>query len=238
MSTDRRDFLQRLTLGSVAFGALPSSLSAEPAPAESKTGSWREEWSALQQQPAAPAFDTSWTAKLTGKYRAVFDVPEIEGGSGVWRAGLWINHYTDLLKAGPADLNAVVVIRHAAIPLVMSNEFWEAYDVAKARKVMHPITDKKTRRNPVLMTAADDQLPPMLANITLAKQIEKGAIVLGCNMAFAQIVGMVAKKDKLNMGDARAKALSMMTPGVILQPNGIFGVTLAQHHGAAFVAAA
>ena len=29
----------------------------------------------------------------------------------------------------------------------------------------------------------------------------------------------------------------MMLPGVILQPNGIFGVTLAQEYGCSFVAA-
>jgi hypothetical protein len=240
MSTDRREFLQRLTLGSVALGSFPASLAAaEPDAVEPSRA--RSEWLALraelEQQPAAPAFDTTWTAKLTGKYKTVFDVPEINGGGGVWRAGLWSTHCRDVLKAEPTDVSSVIVIRHAGIPLAMNHEFWDLYDVGKERKVTHPMTDKKTRRNPVLMNAEEDKMPPMLASIALDKQIERGVVVLGCNTAFGGMVSMVAKKDKLNMGDARKKALTMLVPGVVLQPNGIFGVALAQHHGCTFVAA-
>ena len=234
MSTDRREFLQRLTVGSVAFGALPASLGATESNPSMSTFN---EFAALTQPPTTPTFDATWTQKLTGKYKAVFDVPIISGGSGVWRAGLWFNHYRDVLKAQPADLSAVVVIRHEAIPLIMNHEFWETYDVAKESKVRHPMTDQKTRRNPVLMTAEDDQLPAMFANLTLNKQMERGAVVLACNMAFTGMVALVTKQDKLKGAEARAKAISMITPGVILQPNGIFGVTLAQHNGCAFVAA-
>ncbi len=234
MSSDRREFLQRLTIGGVAIGALPASLTAaEP---DSSRAAFNE-FAALSQQPAAPTFDVSWTQKLTGKYKTVFDVPAINGGSGVWRAGMWVNHYKDVLKSPPTDLNAVIVIRHAAISLIMNHEFWNSYDIAKEHKVRHPMTDKKTTRNPVLMTTEEDQLPPVFASYALPKQIEGGAIVLGCDLAFAQMVSMVAKRENLKGAEARAKALAMVVPGVILQPNGIFGVTLAQHHGCVFVAA-
>lgn len=239
MSSDRREFLQRLTVGSVALGVLPGSLrAAEPISAPTGEYSALNELRALVEQPAAATFDTTWTQKLTGKYKALFDVPEIIGGSGVWRAGLYRNHYRDVLKAAPTDLSMVVVIRHAAITLIMNQEFWDRYDVGKKNKVRHPMTDEKTRRNPVLMTAEEDKLPAMLANLTLPKQMEAGAVVLACNMAFAQVVSMVSKKEKLQGAEARTKALSMVVPGVIMQPNGIFGVTLAQQNGCAFVAAA
>lgn len=233
MSTGRRDFLQNLTLGSIALGAFPSTARA----AATEPDATFNEWNELSQQPAAPAFDVSWTQKLTGKYRAVFDTPALEGGSGVWRAGMWVDHYKDVLKAAPADMSPVIVIRHAAIPFIMNHEFWERYDIAKASKVRHPMTDKKTRRNPVLMTAEDDKLPAKFAGYALHKQIERGVVVLGCNLAFGQMVSIVAKEEKLKNPEARAKALSMMVPGVILQPNGIFGVTLAQQNGCAFVQA-
>ncbi len=240
MSSDRRDFLQRLTLTGVALGALPGVLHASQptsAPEAVPDRSWRDIADDLEQQPAAPAFDTSWTAKLTGTYKTVFDVPEITGGGGVWRAGLWGNHCRDVLKVEPAQVSSVIVIRHAGIPLAMSHEFWDLYEVAKSRKVTHPMTDKKTRRNPVLMTAEDDQMPPTFAALALDKQMARGAIVLACNTAFGGMVSMVARKDKLNNAEARQKALTMLVPGVILQPNGIFGVALAQHHGCTFVAA-
>lgn len=240
MSSDRRAFLQRLTLGGVALGTLPAVLgAAEPnsAPQATSGPSWRDIADDLEQQPAAPTFDTSWTAKLTGAYKTVFDVPEITGGGGVWRAGLWGNHCRDVLKLDAAQVSSVIVIRHAGIPLAMTHEFWDLYDVGKASKVTHPMTDKKTRRNPVLMTAEEDEMPPTFAALALSKQIERGVIVLACNTAFGGMVAMVAKKDKLPSAEARQKALAMLVPGVILQPNGIFGVALAQHHGCTFVAA-
>ncbi len=235
MSTDRRHFLQHLTLGGIAIGALPSALYAAGS-ASASAPSVPNEFLELPQ-PAAPPFDTAWMQKLTGKYKAVFDTPEIHAGSGVWRAGMWGTHCRDLLGAQPTDLSAVIVIRHAAMPLVMNHEFWDTYDVAKTYKVLHPLTDKKTRRNPVLMTVEDDQMPPTFASYALHKQIERGVVVLGCNMAFSNMVALVSKKDKLKGAEAREKALSMMVPGVLLQPNGIFPVTMAQHHGCSFVAA-
>jgi hypothetical protein len=238
MSTDRREFLQRLTLTGVALGALPVSLSAgEPEDSAPAAALLSHEWLADAQQPSAPVFDTSWPAKLTGKYKTVFDVPEITGGGGVWRAAMWSNHLRDVLKIDASEISSVVVIRHAGIPLAMNHEFWDTYDVAKKNKVTHPMTDKKTRRNPVLMTVEDDQMPANFAAMTLSKQIERGTTVLACNTAFGGMVSLVAQKDKLKFPEARAKALTMLVPGVMLQPNGIFGVALAQHHGCAFVAA-
>jgi len=234
MSTGRRDFLQNLTLSGVALGALPSTLRASEA--EPAATTWNE-WDEEAQQPTAMVFDSTWTQKLTGKYRAVFDSPSISGGAAVWRAGMWVDHYKQVLKAEPSDLSPVIVIRHAGIPLIMNHEFWERYDIAKELKVRHPMTDKKTKRNPVLMTVEDDQLPKSFAGYALHKQIERGTIVLACNLAFGGMVATVAKEEKLKTPEARAKALTMMVPGVILQPNGIFGVTLAQQNGCAFVQA-
>ena len=87
------------------------------------------------------------------------------------------------------------------------------------------------------MTAEDDKMPAKLAGFALDKQIERGVVALGCNTAFGGMVSIVAKKEKLNIGEARAKALTILVPGVILQPNGIFGVALAQQNGCAFVQA-
>ncbi len=244
MSADRRQFLTRLTASGLALSTLPGSMhamSAAPAPPGAATGDtdWREHAraSAAGEAGEQPPFDVSWAQRVTGKHKAVFDVPEINGGSGVWRAGMWRDHNRDLMQAQPSDLSPVIVIRHAAIPLVMNHEFWDRYDIAKSRKVMHPMTDKKTRRNPVLMTAEDDELPPSFAVYALDKQMANGTIVVGCNMAFGQMVSIVRRQDKLDGAAARTRALAMMVPGVILQPNGIFGVTLAQEVGCAFVAA-
>lgn len=237
MSSPRRQFLRHLALSGVALSALPAQSDALPSrtalPTDDSAWSECSEPDAFTGQPPAATFDTTWADKLTAKYRAVFDVPEIGDGVGVWRAGLWLNHYQEVLKATPADLNSVIVIRHAGIPLLMNHDFWETYGVGKSLpRALQGM--QKARKNPVLGTEGDTS---RFAALTLPKQMARGVIVLGCNMAFAQMVSLVAKADKLPMPEARTKALAMMIPGVILQPNGIFGVTLAQHHGCAYVMA-
>ncbi len=234
--TNRRRFLQHLTVGGLSAVSVPSLLNAAE-PRDKRFVSFTfDDWEMREQPPAPTPFDTTWTAKLTGKYRAVFDTPSINGGSGVWRAGSWVNHYKSVVKADIADINPVIVIRHAGIPLIMNNEFWERYDIAKENKV-RDFNDNKTKRNPVLATVEEDKLPESFAAMALHKQIERGVIVLGCNAAFGGMVSLVAKKEKLTFGEARTQALTMVVPGVILQPNGIFGVTMAQHNGCAYVAA-
>ncbi len=245
MPQNRRRFLQHLTASGLAITALPSALSAAESHALASESSELEasarfpELNELRAQEPQPKieFDTTWTQKLTGKYRAVFDTPSINDGSGVWRAGTWAVHYKDVLKAEPTDINSVIVIRHMGIPLIMNHEFWDVYNIGKENKVNDPMTNKRARRNPVLMTTEEDKLPASFAVLGLHKQIERGVVVLGCNAAFGGMVAMVAKKEKLKFPEARVRALTMVVPGVILQPNGIFGVTLAQQHGCVFVSA-
>ncbi len=242
MSDSRRRFLQHLSLGGVALGVTPALAHASPPDtrnADAPRGLREGVLDYLEaEQPRQPQFDLTWTQKLTGKYKAVFDVPELSSGSGVFRAALWRVHYRDMLQAAPEDLSTVIVIRHNAMPFIMNHEFWDRYDLAKANKLRHPLTDKPTRRNIVNMTAEEDGLPAGFANYSLGPQIAAGAVVLGCNMAFSAMTALVRKHDKLEAGPAREKALSMMLPGVQLQPNGIFAVTMAQQAGCVFVAAA
>lgn len=242
MSTDRRRFLSRLTLGGLAMGTLPSALHAEGS-AGSRAGGAAPHSDALLElrerlrQPEVREYDTTWTQRLTGKHKAVFDVPEIEGGSGVWRAGLWRQHCTDVLKATAADLSPVLVIRHAAIPLVMNQAFWDEYEIGTKREVKDPMTDEPTTKNPVLTDPDATDAPAMFKDITLDAQMKSGTVVIGCDMAFGQMVSMVRRKHSVDSAEARRRALGMMLPGVVLQPNGIFGVTLAQEYGCSFVAA-
>jgi hypothetical protein len=243
MSDSRRRFLQQLSLGGFALAGAPSVLgatgatrSAFDAP-DAAASPLAPDLRAALDGDAQPTFDTTWAERLTGRYKAVFDVPEVNEAGGVFRAGLWRTHYAQLLNATPADLSPVLVIRHAAMPLIMSHEFWERYDIAKKEKVKHPMTGKSVKRN-IAMLDESDGMPPSFAAYALDRQIEAGTVVLGCSMAFSGMVAIVRKAEKLPPAEARAKAMAMMVPGVQLQPNGIFAVTYAQQHGCAYVAAA
>ena len=241
MPNPRRDFLRHASLGAAALAAFPQLAKAEPI---------RRDWTrerdeqlaeladleASEQpptQPPAQQWDTTWTAKITGRHRAMFDVPDVDGGVGVFRAAIWGRQYTDVLKLQPADLSTVVVLRHGGIPLIMTNEFWTTYEVGKEMKIKNE-KGKTQKLNPVL---ADPEAKGPGSPYTLDKLIAAGAIALGCNMAFRSIVSMVEKKDKLKTPEARTKAMSMIIPGVILQPSGIFANVMAEEAGCHFVRA-
>ena len=232
MSSDRRMFLKAAGLSAAALAYAPSSVHAAPSDTVPLPGGWHE--MDEEEQPRAEVWDVSWAKRITGKHRAMFDVPEIEGGVGIFRAGIWGQQYTDALKLSPGDLSTVIVIRHAAISLAMSHEFWATYGVGKALGLRNDKGKKWAMANPMLSTAATDPKSPM-SNYLLDNQLTRGAIALGCNLAFRQMVSMVAKQDKLTPAEARTKALSFLVPGVIMQPSGIFANVMAQEAGCAFV---
>jgi len=232
MSTNRRIFLKTAGLGAAALASVSSVVhAAEPDVLSiDAVGEELAAWEQAQQE----TWDISWAKRVTGKHKAMFDVPEIEDGVGIFRAGIWGQQYTDVLKLSPGDLSTVIVIRHAAIPLAMTSEFWATYGVGKALKIRDDKGKKWTMVNPMLSTPATD---PKVAssNYLLDKQIAKGAIALGCNLAFRQMVSLVAKQDKLSPSDARTKAKTFLVPGVIMQPSGIFANVMAEEAGCVFV---
>lgn len=232
MSSDRRTFLKTAGLSAAALASVSSVLHAAE-PTTLPLNAVAEELDAWEQA-RAETWDTSWTQKVTGKHKAMFDVPEIEDGVGILRAGIWGRQYTEVLKLAPGDLSTVIVIRHAAIPLAMNSEYWATYNVGKSLKLKDEKGKKWAMSNPMLTNAGTDPKNSFSA-LLLDKQMANGAIVLGCGMAFSQIVAKVAKQDKLKPADAREKAKTMLIPGVILQPSGIFANVMAEEAGCAFV---
>jgi Na+-transporting NADH:ubiquinone oxidoreductase subunit NqrB len=240
MPSARRTFLQQASVGAAAFLTLPAAVSAQSIDTPANVGASEmsrtsfaaavTDWETQQ----AESWDTSWTKRVTGKHKAMFDVPEIEGGVGVSRAAFWGRQYMDVLKVTPADLSTVIVIRHAAIFLLMNQEYWTTYEVGKARKLKNE-RGKVQLFNPVLAAPGDARA----ANNTmlLDRQLANGAIVLGCNLAFRSVVSLIEKKDKIPNAAAREKAKGMIVPGAIMQPSGIFANVMAEEAGCVFVQA-
>jgi hypothetical protein len=224
MTQNRREFIERLTAGAM-LATVPFS------------GDALRAFETHVPRPAAEDWDVSWTAKITGKYRAVFDVPEIDSGYGVWRASIWAQQYMEVLKAAPTDLSSVVVLRHKGIALAMTQAFWDSYGIAKANNVMHPVTEQPTDRNPVLLSSSRGEVPAMLDDVALDKYIARGGIALACNLAFDDIVQVVVKKDGGSPEAARKTALAGLIKGVILQPSGVFAALHAQDVGCKYLRA-
>jgi hypothetical protein len=227
MSSTRRDFLGKVAVNAAVLGAMPfsvdfTSLTAVPTPAPKQQG---EKW------------DVSWPAKLTGKHKAVFDVPEVDSGYGVWRASIWAKQYQDVLGVAPKDMSAAVVLRHNGIVLAMQQSFWDKYGIGKAKNALHPVTQQPTDRNPVLLSSSRNEVPEQFDAVALDKFIARGGVALACNLALADCVELIKSKDGVSDADARKQAIAYMVPGVILQPSGVFAAIRAQEAGATYLRA-
>ena len=166
MSATRREFLGQLTTGAAMFGALPVSVDllarqydvGSHAPSR---GSSAEEW------------DLTWVNKLTGKHKAIFDVPEVDSGYGVWRASIWVNQYHEVLGIPERDLSPVIVLRHNGIALAMQQAFWDKYGLGKSKDVKHPVTQQGTDRNPALLSSKRSEQPEMFDGFALDKYLAR-----------------------------------------------------------------
>jgi hypothetical protein len=226
MTTTRRTFLESAATGAAALTFGPSVAAALTMPRE------------FQPLDQGQSWDLSWVNRVTGKYKVVMDVPEVDSGYGVWRSTIWAAQYADVMKAAPADTSTVVVLRHNGIALAMKQSYWDKYGIGKAKGATHPLTGQPTMVNPALMTSAKDGLQPAMDAFALPKFIERGGIALACNLAFEMgCVPTVQAQDKVSVEEARKRAMAEMLPGVILQPSGIFAAIRAQQAGCSYIRA-
>ncbi len=224
MSTPRRDFLGWLG-ASTLFAAAGAPLAAARPP---RPGAGL--------QPVSGEWEMGWVDHLTGKYRAVFDSPAVSDGDAVFRAIMWRAQHKEVYGTPLEDLNAVLVIRHQAIPLAMNDEYWAAYDIGKQTKIKDEKTKKWSVVNPVRVTPPGT--PPKWADFSLERFMAQGGIVLACNLAFGEVVHTVATKEKIkDRAAAVARAKTMLIPGIILQPSGVFAVLRAQEAGCNYIMA-
>jgi hypothetical protein len=228
MDTTRRDFLGKIAANAAVLGAMPLAMEFRSL-------------SAADTAPAGPvqgqSWDVSWVNKLTGKHKAIFDVPEVESGYGVWRATIWGKQYQDVLGVNPKDMSAAVVLRHNGIVLAMQQSFWDKYGIGKAKNVIHPITYQPTDKNPVLLSSARGEIPAQYDAMALDKFLARGGIALACNLALADCVELIKTKEGVTEAEARKQAIAYMVPGVILQPSGVFAAIRAQEAGATYLRA-
>ena len=228
MDTTRREFLGKVAANAAMLGAMPLAMdfrSLDASALSTATTQQGEKW------------DVSWVGKLTGKHKAIFDVPEVESGYGVWRATIWGKQYQDVLGVNPKDMSAAVVLRHNGIVLAMQQSFWDKYGIGKAKNVIHPITYQQTDKNPVLLSSTRGELPAAYDAMALDKFIARGGIALACNLALADCVELIKTKEGVSDTEARKQALAYMVPGVILQPSGVFAAIRAQEAGATYLRA-
>lgn len=185
--------------------------------------------------PVAEEWDMRWVARVTGKYKAVFDSPEVSSGAAVYRAVAWCEQYKDVYGAARTDMSPVVVLRHLGFYLAMNDDFWIAQETGKTLKMKDDRGKKWQKVNPVGAAAGAAQ--PNQAKFTLPGFIADGGIVLACGWSFGGAVSQIMRRESLARDEATVRAKAMLIPGVVLQPNGIFAALRAQEAGCSYVMA-
>ena len=163
-------------------------------------------------------WDVSWVNHLTGKHKAVFDVPEVDSGFGVWRATIWAKQYQDVLGYAPKDMSPVLVLRHNGIVLAMQQPFWDdQHRQGEERNASdhQPADGSQPGAARVVAEQSAENFDPM----ALDKYIARGGIAPRCNLAFGDCVELVKSKENVSDAEARKQAMSFLVPGVILQPS-------------------
>lgn len=217
--TPRRRFLSWLGASSVL--ATTTSLSSRA--------------SAQAAKPVGDKWDVSWTERLPGKFKAVFDCPSVSEGAALFRACLWRDQHKEVYGTPRNDASAVLVIRHSAIDFIMNDEYWNRFQVGKEEKWKDAKTKKWTKVNP--LRVGDPAMTGAFKEYNLTDFMASGGIVLACNMAFRSSVSRYQTADKLAPADAMKVAKENIIAGIILQPSGIFAALRAQEVGCNYVLA-
>jgi hypothetical protein len=177
------------------------------------------------QAPAARPDGPNWPGTLQGRHRQVVDAYEANSGFPLAFA------YTFLLPNESAT--AVVVLRHGAFPIALSNAMWEKYKIGESFKIIDPETKAPAVKNPFLHPKAG-VLP--IDDMALDRLLAKGVIFGACNVALQVQSKMLAGNAGVSAEEAAKEWAVNVVPGITIIPSGTWGVNRAQEGGCSYCA--
>lgn len=211
--TQRRDFLRQASL--IAAGSLAAGPLAAEEAGPTAQGSW----------------DMSWTERVTGKHRMCFDAHAISDGVCLHQARSFLSGYSTVYGLADSDVTAVLVIRHAAVPMVMNDSLWADGFLAEGTTLKDPVSGEPTRRNPFVNVPTDSSFALTWPDGALDTLISRGVIVLACDLALRNFTGRIANHRKIPRSDAATLVDANLIPGIYRMPTGVFATCHAQQLG-------
>lgn len=212
--TQRREFLRQASLlaaGSVAARSLDAQAAAP------------------QAQPTA--WDMSWAERVTGRYKMAFDAHQVSEGVCLHQVRVFLSGYASVYNLTDRDLSAVLVVRHAAIPMVLGHALWEDADWGEKEKLKDPATGEVAKRNPFINIPDGARHAVTWPDGALDTLMQRGVIVLACDLALRNTAAQIATRRKIPRQDALQLVTQHLLPGVYRMPSGIFATSHAQQLG-------
>lgn len=218
-ATPRRDFLGRVAAGTMALGL--SAFTPLSACAAEKTDSTASDTTSKSAE---------WPGSLKGKHKQLVDAFAFNKGFPLAFA------YTFLLPYPASDASAataVVVLRHEAFPLALTDAIWAKYKIGKTFDIMDPVTKKPAERN-----AFFHATPGSLAvdDMAIDKLMARNTIFGACNVALHIQSGMLAANAGVTADEAAKEWAAGIIPGMTVIPSGTWGVNRAQEAGCTYCA--
>ena len=186
--------------------------------------------SAASRAPAATPADGGliWPGKLKGRHRQVVDAYESNSGFPLAFA------YTFLLPYKvPSDATAVVVLRHGAFPIALTDAMWAKYKLGEAMKIDDPETKGPAVKNPFL-NPKPGVLP--VDGMAVDRVLAAGTIFGACNVALMVLSKKFASNAGVTADEAAKEWTANLVPGITLLPSGTWGVNRAQEAGCTYCA--
>ena len=214
VTTHRRGFLGTLAAAAAAgFASLtPLRLEAKPRVGTSKG--------------MDPSFE-AWLNRITGKHKMLFDAPEVNSGMPVVWPRVWLNGNNDNYGTKDGENSAVIVLRHAAIPLAMQDALWAKYKFGE----MFSLKDGDL---PATRNTFAKPLPLPLPGTGVEQLLASGAQIGVCNVALTIYSGVAAQKMSMDPAAVKAEWVAGLIPGVQVVPSGVLAVARAQEKGCGY----
>jgi intracellular sulfur oxidation DsrE/DsrF family protein len=218
--TDRRAFIESVTLGAAALAASMTAAPMASAMAESAP---------LRKSGFAGPWSDAWLNGIKGTHKQFFDALTANEGFGLAFAANFLNLNKEAYGLGDHDLTAVVGLRHFAMPLGLSDAMWSKYPIGKAFNINDPATKTIAVRNPFLHA---DGVP--LPGSDIPTLVGRGVIFTACNVALTVISGKMAAAANVPAEDAKKEWTANLVQGVTLVPVGVLAVNRAQEKGCTY----
>ncbi len=208
-------------LGTLAASTAAGLASLTPLSLEAATRTRR-----ITDNAVDAAFE-AWLNKITGKHKMLFDAPEVNSGMPVVWPRVWLNGNNENYGTKDTDNSAVIVLRHAGIPIAMRDATWAKYKLGEAFNIKDG--DAAATRN-----VFAKQMPLPLPGTGIEQLLASGAQFGVCNVALTVYSGMVAQKMNMDAAAVKADWVAGLMPGVQVVPSGVLAVSRAQEKGCSY----
>jgi len=220
----RRNFLGALATGAAAMGA------ATLAPVTTQAKNISNHFALINNDDP-----DAWFNKLKGKHRIAFDVTRPNDMLPfAWpKVFLMTNTATGTPEK---ENNAVVILRHDAIPYAFDDKVWAKYKFGEDFKINDPATQMASVRNPFWKPKPGDFKIPGVGNVAIGinELQDSGVMFCVCNVAITVHSNVMGQKMNMKPEDVQKDWMAGLLPGVAVMPSGVWAVGRAQEHGCAY----